>query len=1284
MKKTQQRFIQLLLIFLSNFSISNLSAQGCDPQSLYDVIGSAYHQSVAQKSDGSWSAWGALMGSNGTTAVLSPQEINVTNYAALTGTPILTSTASAGSGSSEQTILLTTTGLFAWGTEGVTIHANITSSTTFQKLTIAGQTNGLPSGVVPSDVTMLLALNKALAIVTSGGSLYVLNASGASGYNGDGTSTGISSDAWHQVKLNSTTNLTNVIAVRGQITSATKGAFMALTNNNGTYGIYTWGLSTYLGDGSAVGTSLNYATAMTMPASITPKMIAVTGGSSVARNNSYFVLATNGQLFALGSNDMKQLGDFTTTERKSWVNVKQNATTNFNNINFISAQEHDAKFPAAGAITSSGDLYLWGQNGGNMLGAVTADASYDPFLPGGFTSGVDVAKIVEIGGHTSVYLKENSAKFCYVGHKTAGSMGDGTSVDANPFVFDCDATPVINICGSTGWDFGDVPIAYENGGGSNYCMHFYVADPDVYIGTSQPSANDENPHSVVIATDNNGTNGDGVEENGVSSFPTMLNTSTSYTFPITVFNNTGATANLYAWVDWNNNGKFQSSELYTTTVTSSATSQIKTAAFSGLSALTDGRRYVRIRLSTFALTDNTGTTAVDERSLGFLADGEVEDHSFFVTTSNPNPNVAPVTNNVANSGIIPLNASATDIDSGSSSDSDGTVVAYRILSLPSNGVLYKQIGLSLVLVTLNEAMTVADFDALKYQPNANYAGSDVFTYTAIDDDGAEDATPANFNINVHVDVTADAGPSTAAICSGNTYTTSGTSSNGTIAWTSSGTGTFTNGLTNAATYTPSAADITIGSVTLTMTVTGSTSATDNLVLTINSSPLDAVGSVTQPTCGTPTGSINISSPTGANLQYASNGGTYQTSAQFTSLNAGAYSITVKNTTSNCVSAAVNFTVNAVPSAPSTPTASVTAQPTCGTPTGTIVFTTQSGVEYSINGTTYQASATFTGVAAGTYTLSVRSTTDNTCITTGSTVTVNAAASAPSTPTASVTAQPTCGTPTGTIVFTTQSGVEYSINGTTYQASATFTGVAAGTYTLSVRSTTDNTCITTGSTVTVNAVASAPSTPTASVTAQPTCGTPTGTIVFTTQSGVEYSINGTTYQASATFTGVAAGTYTLRVRSTTDNTCITTGSTVTVNAVPSAPSTPTASVTAQPTCGTPTGTIVFTTQSGVEYSINGTTYQASASFTGVAAGTYTLSVRSTTDNTCITTGSTVTVNAVPSAPSTPTASVTAQPTCGTPTGTIVFTTQSGVEYSINGTTYQASASFTGVAAGTYTL
>jgi hypothetical protein len=53
----------------------------------------------------------------------------------------------------------------------------------------------------------------------------------------------------------------------------------------------------------------------------------------------------------------------------------------------------------------------------------------------------------------------------------------------------------------------------------------------------------------------------------------------------------------------------------------------------------------------------------------------------------------------------------------------------------------------------------------------------------------------------------------------------------------------------------------------------------------------------------------------------------------------------------------------LPLPPAVPTASATVQPTCATPSGTITITTQSGVEYSVNGT-YQSSNSFAGLAQG--------------------------------------------------------------------------------------------------------------------------------------------------------------------------------------------------------------------------------------------------------------------------------------------------------------------------------
>ena len=147
----------------------------------------------------------------------------------------------------------------------------------------------------------------------------------------------------------------------------------------------------------------------------------------------------------------------------------------------------------------------------------------------------------------------------------------------------------------------------------------------------------------------------------------------------------------------------------------------------------------------------------------------------------------------------------------------------------------------------------------------------------------------------------------------------------------------------------------------------------------------------------------------------------------------------------CVSAATPLTVNAVPATPAAPTASVTVQPTCATPTGTIVITAPLGAfEYSLDGGAYGAATTFTGVAPGAHNVTARSTTDITCVSAATPLTVNAVPATPAAPTASVTVQPTCATPTGTIVITAPLGAfEYNLDGGAFIPAITFTGVAQG-------------------------------------------------------------------------------------------------------------------------------------------------------------------------------------------------------------------------------------------------
>ncbi len=283
-------------------------------------------------------------------------------------------------------------------------------------------------------------------------------------------------------------------------------------------------------------------------------------------------------------------------------------------------------------------------------------------------------------------------------------------------------------------------------------------------------------------------------------------------------------------------------------------------------------------------------------------------------------------------------------------------------------------------------------------------------------------------------------------------------------------------------------------------------------------------------------------------------------------------------------------------------------------------------------------------------------------------------------------QPTCALQTGTITVTSPLGpnYEYSINGTDWQASPVFSGLTPGNYNVTVRN--EFECTNISAEITIDPVPDAPETPIATLT-QPTCAVTSGTIEVTSPLGVtlEYSIDGTTWQASPIFSGLTPGPYTVIVRSTVDPTCES-SDVFTINAVPDAPETPIATLT-QPTCAVTSGSIEVTSPLGatLEYSIDGTTWQASPIFSGLTPGPYTVIVRSTVDPTCES-SDVFTINAVPDAPETPVATII-QPTCDEATGTITITSPVGVtfEYSIDGgSNWQTSPVFGPLISGTYTI
>lgn len=379
-----------------------------DPNTIeYDNIVSGYHSTIVKESDGAVKVWGQRTSATGSDR-LSPLEVTPANGYNYKG-EILKVTLASTNGSTIQFAVLTTEGLYVWGRSNILISSALKSASTFNKVD-----NGLPSGVSPTDVKMLFGSYLTLGIVTFKGEAWILSSIGGKNGRGDNSK---NNALWTRVQTARNTNLTNVIAMRG-----TRNAMMALTSDGE---VYTWGTGTYLGDHSEPN-NRGYATKMTLP-KVTPKMIGMTYSS---RGNSYYLLGTNGTLYSLGTNDLRQLGDFSVTARSEWVRVKSDHATDMSCIAWFSPNEHDGSGNAAvSALTTDGKLWSWGSNAGEMIGGGPDTGGRNPMFMGRGLDEDDKLTAVETGGHTTMVVREGSKKYGYLGHKVNGSMGDGSTSD---------------------------------------------------------------------------------------------------------------------------------------------------------------------------------------------------------------------------------------------------------------------------------------------------------------------------------------------------------------------------------------------------------------------------------------------------------------------------------------------------------------------------------------------------------------------------------------------------------------------------------------------------------------------------------------------------------------------------------------------------------------------------------------------------------------------------------------------------------------------------------------
>lgn len=363
------------------------------------------------------------------------------------------------------------------------------------------------------------------------------------------------------------------------------------------------------------------------------------------------------------------------------------------------------------------------------------------------------------------------------------------------------------------------------------------------------------------------------------------------------------------------------------------------------------------------------------------------------------------------------------------------------------------------------------------------------------------------------------------------------------------------------------------------------------------------------TCfGQATGSVSLSS-TGTTIgpiQYAINGGAWQASPQFTGLSAGTYTVNAKDNLCT-VSLSLELTQPTVLVSTVTTTQAIRC---FGGANGQMTVSGSGGTpayQYSADGSTYQSTATFSGLTAGNYKYWVKDA--NGCVASSSILPL-------SEPTALQLTVPNrqdarCfNTATGSATGVATGGTTpytYARSGTAYGTSGEFTGLSAGNYTLMVQDA--NGCPASAS-VTIGQ----PPVLTGGLSSlQPvTCaGGSDGALSLSATGGTSpyrYARESTSFGAGNGFTGLAEGVYTLTVQDAN-------GCTSPVSATIGYRSRllPGATLTPVGCYGQKTGQInVATTGStavgSLLYSLDGTNFQSSSVFTGLAAGNYTIRLK----------------------------------------------------------------------------
>jgi VCBS repeat-containing protein len=480
---------------------------------------------------------------------------------------------------------------------------------------------------------------------------------------------------------------------------------------------------------------------------------------------------------------------------------------------------------------------------------------------------------------------------------------------------------------------------------------------------------------------------------------------------------------------------------------------------------------------------------------------------------------------------------------------------------------------------------------------------------------------------------------------------------------------------------------TSGTFTVSVTTSGCEATSAPTTVTVNPKPVITVNQSTNVVCfGGSTGAIDVTVSIGtAPYTYSwTKGATTFSTEDLTNIPAGTYSLVVTDN-NGCSSATKIVTITEPSSAVSFSTGKTDI--TCnGGHDGSITITAAGGTPtytYSLDGGSLQSSNVFSGLTAGSHSVTVKDASG--CTSTGSVSIAEPASAANFT---AVATNVLCfGGNGGSIAVTATGGTPgytYSINGAAFQSSNTFNTLTAATYTIVVKD--SKGCTSASQPVTVSQPASAVSF--AAGKTDVTCNAGSnGTItLFATGGtpGYTYSLDNGPFQSSNVFTGLAVGVYGVVAKDA--NGCL--AGTQFVSMGQSSAINFTKVVTDISCFGSATGVVVVSASGGAfpfKYSLDGGSFQSSNTFTGLTAGSHSLVV--TDLNNCTTAANVFTI-AQPASPVGLTITNISNVNCnGSATGSLIVSGSGGTPgytYSNNGSAFQSSGTFSSLAAGIYTI